>query len=150
AGKKITVKLSGDLPVGTVRSRIAIKTSSEKNPVVHIPVFAKIVGEVELAPSDVSFGLIEGPLAQDAVQRVSLQSTAAQPVKILTVASENPAVAAEVGAGDGSSKNELLVRLKQGTSGMIRALVTVVTDHPDSTQNKLTLPVYAIVTKKGA
>jgi hypothetical protein len=44
----------------------------------------------------------------------------------------------------------LLVRLKQGTSGMVRALITVVTDHPDPTQNKVTLPVYAIVTKKGS
>ena len=147
-GKKITVKLNPDLPVGTVRSRIAVKTSSERNPVVHIPVFAKIIGEIQLAPSDVSFGLIEGPLTQDAVQKVAVQSGSRQ-VKILSIDSDNPAVSAEVSPGSGS-KNELLVRLRQGTSGMVRALVTVVTDHPDPTQSKVTLPVYAIVTKKGS
>ena len=149
-GKKITVRLNKDLPIGTIRSRIAVKTSSEKNPVIHIPVFAKVVGDAQLVPSDVSFGLIEGPLDKDAIQRVNLETDSKQAVKIVSVDSDNPAVAVETDSADGGTKNELLVRLKQGTSGMIRALVTVVTDHPDSTQNKLTLPVYAIVTKKGA
>ena len=149
-GKKITVKLNENLPVGTIRSRIAVKTSSEKNPVIQIPVFAKITGEVQMVPADVSFGLIEGPLNQEAVQRVTMESTAGHPVRILSADSDNPDVAVEVNSPEDGSKNELLVRLKQGTSGMIRALVTIVTDHPDSTQNKLTLPVYAIVTKKGA
>ena len=150
SGKKITVNLKEDLPVGTIRSRIAVKTSSEKNPVVQIPIFAKIVGEVQMVPADVSFGLIEGPLSLDAIQRVALESSAGHPVRILSAESDNPAVAVDANSPEDGSKNELLVRLKQGTSGMIRALVTVVTDHPDPTQNKLTLPVYAIVTKKGA
>lgn len=147
-GKKISVRLNGDLAVGAVRSRIAVKTSSEKNPVVHIPVFAKIIGDAQLVPADVSFGLIEGPLAQDAVQRVRLENNASQPVRIVSVDSDNPSVIAEADPANGA-KNELLVKLKQGTSGMVRALVTVVTDHPDAAQSKLTLPVYAIVAKKG-
>ncbi|OVE80073.1 hypothetical protein BVY02_01395 [bacterium J17] len=148
ASKKIKITLKETLPVGVFRDRVVIRTSSKVNPVVNLPIFARIEGDALLSPADVSFGLIEGPLEKPVSQTVKLINNGTEAVNIVSVSSNSSLVGAKLSEKDG--RKEIVVSLKRGVSGTIRQQVKVVTDHKDPDQRELTLPVYAIVSRKGS
>ena len=146
-GKRLTVTLKPDLKVGVFRGRIAVMTTSEKNPVLNIPVFANIEGEVQLDPTTVSFGLLEGPLNEAVEGSAELISPTSDPVKVLSVGSDHPSVSAEFSSLEEPGKYAITVKIKKSSTGVIRARVKIVTDHKDPEQRELSLPVYAIVSR---
>ncbi|MCB0360995.1 MAG: hypothetical protein KDD44_15205, partial [Bdellovibrionales bacterium] len=145
----ITATLSPKLPVGVFRSRIVVKTTSESNPVVTIPVFARVEGDLSLIPSDVSFGLLEAPLESPATRTVRLQNRSETPVHVLSLKSNNPALSAGVEKVSSGKVYDIEVRLKNSDVGPFRGQVTITTDHPDPDQRELVLPVYGILARKG-
>ncbi len=148
-GKKITARLSPDIPVGTFRSQILIKTSSSKNPVLSLPVFARVQGDLKLEPADVSFGLLEGPLKEGATQVVELVNAGSTPIQIVDVESDNAFVGADVKALEEGKRYAIQVTVRREAMGTLRARLNVITNHPREDQRSLALPVYGIIAKKG-
>lgn len=147
-GKKVSVTLSDQLPVGTFRSRLSVKTSSDKNPVITVPVFAKIQGDLRLTPLDVSFGLHEGPLESALEEEVLLENHGDVPVSVTGVSSDSPLVSATVAELEKGKRYQILVQVAAQAQGTVRAVLTIETDHPDRDQQQLNLPVYGIVARK--
>ncbi len=142
--KKITAKLKSSVPAGIFRTFVVVKTTSTKNPVINIPVFARVQGDLKLEPADVSFGLLEGPLAEPAVRRVKLINQGSQKINVLSVTSDNPGLKVDFQANPDASF-DLVVTLSEGVSGTLKARVKILTDHPDDSQKEIILPVYGIV-----
>lgn len=144
--------LSSGVPTGVFRSRIVVRTTSNTNPVVNIPVFARVEGDLKLVPADVSFGLLQGPLQSAVTRKVRLLNSGERDVKVLSVKSSSPAISAVI---ENSKKDEgreyvLEIGVTRGTSGPFRGEVTITTDHPDKDQQTVILPVYGIVGRQGA
>ncbi|MCB0345441.1 MAG: DUF1573 domain-containing protein [Bdellovibrionales bacterium] len=141
--------LKTDIAPGVFRSRIVVRTSSAANPIVNIPVFARIEGDLKLVPADVSFGLLKGPLQSAVTRKVRLVSSAEKPVKVLSVKSSSNAVSAVIDKAEGN-EYQIEIGVRRGTSGPFRGEVTITTDHPDKEQQVVILPVYGIVGRQGA
>jgi len=148
-GKKVTIKLSASVPVGILRKTVYVKTTSSKYPVVSIPVFARVVGDLELVPQNLSFGLIKAPLAEDVSAKLELRSIAAQPVHITSITSSLSSFEAKVNPLEEGERYEIIVSLKAGALGVLRGKVDIETDHPEEDQRYVSFPVYAIVSEKG-
>ena len=148
--KFITARLKATAPLGVFRSRIVVKTTSKDYPVLNIPVFARVVGDLEFVPSSASFGLLEGPLTEDRELSVELRNSGKQPVKVLALESSNPDVEARVNTLEEGRRYEIMVTIRAGYSGTLKSQVELTTDHQSVEQQRLKLPVYAIVSKKGA
>ncbi len=149
-GKRLTVTLKGSLPVGVFRERIVLKTSSDKTPIINIPVFARVHGDITIVPSSVSFGLVEGPIVKPVSEMIKLVNTAKKPLTIASVESDNPLVTAELVPLKDARASNLRVTLKEGLSGTFRATITITTDNADAEQRQLTVPVYGIISRKGS
>ena len=148
SGKRITVVLKDSLPVGMLRERIVVKTTSGNNPVVNVPVFARVLGDLKLSPSLVSFGLVDGPLTSPITQTVELENVTGAALKIVSVDSDNPSVSADVvSLKDGKSVG-IKVTVREDLIGAFRAKVKITTDNSDADQRQLVLPVYGIISRK--
>lgn len=149
-GVRLKISLKDTVPVGIFRSRIAVRTNNPNTPVVNIPVFAKVRGDLALSSSSVSYGLLEGPLQQSVRKEVYVTNSSDQAIRILSVKSDHPNVSAEVAELEPGKKYAIRVLLEGKDAGAVRAKVRITTDHTDPEQQKLVLPVYAIVTRNNA
>jgi len=148
-GKKLTISLKESVPAGIFRSRIVIKTSSPGNPVLSIPIFANVEGDLVLEPAEASFGLLEGPLKASITQRLKLVNSSALPIKILSSESNDKSFTSSYKASEDGKSYEISVTLLEGALGPIKGEVKLVTDHLDPSQKELQIPVYGIVARKG-
>jgi len=148
SGKKIIVTLTDKIPVGVFKTRVVVKTTSKKNPVVNIPVFAYVEGDLQLSPNSVAFGLIDSQKREQAVQEVTLRHRLGQPIEITDIKSDHPKVYAEFAPLSDKKGYTLKVVLRKEATGVIRARVSITTTHPDPEQREITLPVYAIVSRR--
>ncbi|MCB0323316.1 MAG: DUF1573 domain-containing protein [Bdellovibrionales bacterium] len=146
-GKKFVVTLKDNLPLGIYRSRVVVETTSERNPVVNVPIFAFVEGDWQLEPSNVSIGLVNGPLEKPVDREVVLTYRGSGTPAVVSARSDNPSVIADVSELEEAGKYAIRVRIKEKAEGVVRARVTIITEHPDPEQRELTLPVYAIISR---
>lgn len=149
-GKKLTVTLSEALPIGNFRSAVVVHTTSPRNPVLHIPVTARVEGDIHLSPSAISFGLVNGPLNKSVSRTAKLTNRSKQNFHVLSVKSDNPSIQTGFSPIENGRAYEIKVSLRKKSTGMIRARLKIATDHPDDAQKELYLPVYAMVGSYGA
>jgi len=142
------VRLKDSVPFGVFRDRIVVKTTSKETPIIHLPVFARVNGDIVAKPSDVSFGLIEGPLVKEVSREVELSFAGSGALEVLDVKSDTRGLVAEMVEGAGATR--IRVTLKPGVRGVFHSKVTVRTNHPDEDQKVVEIPVYGIVSKKGS
>ena len=76
AGNKATigVSLSPETEQGPFRGDVLVRTSMKDRPVIHVPVFAIIEGDIQVFPAEISLGLIEGPLTEPIEKTVKISS----------------------------------------------------------------------------
>ena len=144
------VKLSKEIPFGVFRDKILVKTNSPETPIIHLPIFARISGDLTAKPADISFGLLRAPLVEDEAREIILKNASGKELKLLSLKSDTKGIEVESKADKISDSVALLVKLKPGVEGVLHGKVTVETNHPDPQQKSLTIPVYGIVAKKGA
>lgn len=144
---RLRVSLDESTPVGIFRSRVALRTNSKYAPLINLPVFAKIRGDLILSSAAVSFGLIEGPITEKVSQSVELVNQSEKPVLLLSATSDHPNVSVEVSPIEQGKKYKLNVSLSGSIVGALRAKIKIVTDHEDPQQKELILPVYGIVSR---
>lgn len=141
--------LSPDVPLGILREKIVLKTNSEREPVITVPVFAKVVGELSLEPAEVSFGLLEEEAKNWPDYRVEVRNRGSNPINIISIKSDNDNVIAKYDENSAKGNPSILISLSAGARGIIKSKVSITTNHPDSEQSALTLHVYAIIERKG-
>lgn len=146
--QKVVVKLKSDIPIGAFRDRVIIKTSSKNNPVLNVPVFAKVHGDVSLDPMVVSFGMLEGPLQESAKQYLKVKSQRPHIVHVTSVSSDLSGVTAEVVGKTDDGESTIQVSVRTEVTGVFRANLMIETDSEDEGERKISVPVYGIVSKK--
>jgi hypothetical protein len=148
-GVRVKVKLGKEVPAGIFRGRIVVRTTDPSRPLVNIPVFARVLGDIALTPSDVSFGLLEAPLPKAQARTVTISSRSNTRFEITGVSVSGGPVSYTVAGPDQNQAYQLTVSLGANANGLVKETLTVRTNHPNPLYEELTLPVYGIVRKKG-
>ena len=148
-GKRISVTLKGDLPLGIFRDRLVVKTSSTLNPTITLPILARITGDLIVEPGEVSFGLVAEGAPSPIAKSVRLTNKSANNIRILAVKSDSENFKADVEVIRPGKELEVIVTIQQMTTSIIKGNIIITTDHPDPNQKEVTIPVYGIIKKKG-
>ncbi|MDD2942958.1 MAG: DUF1573 domain-containing protein [bacterium] len=142
-----TVALSNKVPVGMFRHRIVVKTTSNEYPVLTIPVFARIEGDLVAEPQDISFGLVN--ISQEptggfqAEARVINRSP--EPVHVLSAESSSINLSVSVVPLQKGKEYLIKILVNPDFRGSLKEQVVVKTDHQESSQKEVIIPVYGIV-----
>ena len=141
-GKKLLVTIKKDAPLGRLNDRIMVTTTSQKKPVLEIPVFGSIEGDVVVAPPQVSFGVVRK--GETKTQEISIKNRGTNPVQVVRIQNSAPDVVAEVTAVKQGEEYLLTLKTKgESKPGRIQGEVQIFTDHPE--EKMLTIPLYGIV-----
>jgi len=140
--QRFTVSIDPQARIGEIRSRVVVTLDSKSQRSINIPVFASVKGNIELTPSSVSLGVLQG--GEVLRRSVKLENFGSQPLKIKGVSSNDETV------------KVVLKTIKEGSAYVIevsvdprevkknlRALVTVLTDSAE--QQELGLNVYGVL-----
>lgn len=147
AGTVVTVELDPALPLGVFRSRIAVKTNSDGAAVTNIPVFARVEGDLQPEPRALSFGLVQGPIEPPVSKVVEVVNHSKKPISLLSATSDHPNVSVTLDTREAGKRYALTVGLSGNNTGALRAKIKITTDHEDTAQKELLIPVYAIITR---
>lgn len=141
-GQKLTVTLDKTAALGRLNDEITVTTTSEKIPVLHIPVFGSIEGDMLVQPPQVSFGVINS--GEGKTQEVLIKSRATTPVHVLRVESSLAEVTPEISEIKQGEEYRLTVKAKtSGKPGRLQGEIQVFTDHPE--EKVLTIPLYGMI-----
>ena len=148
---EFNISLSEEVPFGIFRGHVAIRTNSKRNPVLNVPVFAKVQGDLFFKPADLSFGLLQGPLKKTVSKTVRLYNNTNSSFNIIGSRSEEKhlAVSLKESKLSANSSLEVEVQLLEGLYGTLHSKVVLISDHTDAEQKEIELPVYGIISKKG-
>ena len=144
---KLLISLDPSTPVGIFRSRVALRTNSSSAPLINLPVFAKVRGDLSLSSAAISFGLIEGPNVKAVSKSIELVNQSRKSVLLLSAKSDHPNVSAQIAEIEKGKKYKINVTVSGNIVGALRAKIAITTDHEDPEQKKLILPVYGIVSR---
>lgn len=147
SGKDIIVKLKETASIGMLRTRLVVKTSSSKTPVINIPVSAHVEGDLRVAPADVTFDLLTGPLDQTISKSIVFSNLGKTPVKILEIKSDHPSVTSSYTVVRDGFEYSLVFEIRKNTIGIVRDRIRIITDHPDKRQSELIVPLTAIISR---
>ena len=94
--RSFKVLISAEAPPGDLRSRVVLhlRDAAGKDLAVSVPVFATLKKNIRFEPATLSFGLV--PPDKVIERTVKLENRAAQPLRVLSVKSNTPAVSAEI------------------------------------------------------
>lgn len=141
-GKRLRVSVAKTAVLGRLDSTLTITTTSAKKPILNVPVFGSVEGDVTVEPPQVSFGIVNP--ANIKTRSVRIVNHAATPLRIVEVTSSLEAVVPEL--NEVTPGREFRLRLRaDGTrhTGKLRGSIQVMTDHPE--QPRLTIPVFGAV-----
>ena len=145
------VSLDDSLPIGVFRSKLRLRTTDPRTPLLSLPIFARVVGDLELNPKTLSFGLLEAPLKEDHHRDFELYCGAAKGVKVLSARVDHPDMKLTYRATEAGRRYTFRLTLPRGMRrGLLRSRVKIVTNHGDEAQRELGLPVYAILEGRAA
>src|SRR5215813_8435052 len=141
-GKKLLVTLKKDAPLGRLNDQIVVTTTSQKKPVVEIPVFGSIEGDMVVLPPQVSFGVVRK--GESKTQEISIKNRGTKPVQVVRVQNSVTEVSAELTPVKQGEEYRLTLKTKgENQPGRIQGEIQVFTDHPE--EKVLTIPLYGIV-----
>jgi hypothetical protein len=146
--KVITLTVMPSAPVGVIQGNVLVHTSSEKQPVITIPIYLKIIGDLVPSPGEVSFGLLQGPLEAPVPKEILLRNLSSQLLSIEKIEVEGNAVKAEAEGIVGARDFKLRVSIEPGSIGVLRSRVKIFTNHSDPDQKVLMVPVYAMINRR--
>lgn len=139
--KRYAVTIGEDAPKGPLRERLVVAFKSPSQAPVNVPITATILGDLQLTPATVSFGIVSG--AEPIERRVKFENASSKSVAITAVKTSHEAVTASMVDIEPGKRGVLVVRLDPlKVTGDLRATVAISTDHPE--QDKLTVSVYGV------
>lgn len=143
--RKVRVTLSPSMPPGEYRDRVVVAIAGGAASNINVPIIATVKGQLELKPSTVSFGLIQGstPISKT----VRLQNLGNLPLTIKGIKSDNPAV---MGQFDVVKAGKMFnIRIKVDPTKVTNDLSASLTISTDSKEEgEIALAVYGITPPK--
>lgn len=135
----LTITLLKTAPAGPIADLVKVNTSRVP---VEIPVSGTVLGDINVNPPQVSFGIV--PHHASALRFVRLTNSGDHPVKVTSIASNNESVTAGVEPVKAGKEYKITVQLRPNTpDGVLRGMLAIKTDDPR--QQDVKVPVYGIV-----
>jgi hypothetical protein len=138
-GALLTITLVKTAPAGPIADLLKIDTSRVP---VEIPVSGTVLGDINVNPPQVSFGIV--PHHASALRFLRLTNSGDHPVKVTGISSNNTSVVAAVEPLKAGREYKIVVRLAPNTpDGVLRGMLAIKTDDPH--QQDVEIPFYGIV-----
>ncbi|MBV8055098.1 MAG: DUF1573 domain-containing protein [Deltaproteobacteria bacterium] len=135
----LTITLLNTAPAGPITDLLKVNTSRVP---VEIPVSGTVLGDIDVNPPQVSFGIV--PHHASALRFVRLTNSGDHPVKVTAISSDNTSVVAAVEPVKTGKEYKIAVRLAPNTpDGVLRGILAIKTDDPH--QQEVQIPFYGIV-----
>ncbi len=135
----LTITLLQTAPSGPVND--VVKVSTSRAP-VEIPVSGTVLGEINVNPPQVSFGIVAHHAS--ALRYLRLTNSGERPVRVTGISTNNPSVQAAVEPIKVGREYKISVQLAPNTpDGVLRGMLAIKTDDPH--QQDLQVPFYGIV-----
>jgi hypothetical protein len=138
-GALLTITLLKTAPAGPISDMV--KVSTNRVP-VEIPVSGTVLGDINVNPPQVSFGIV--PHHSSALRFVRLTNSGDRPVRVTAISSNNTSVIAAVEPVKAGKEYKIAVQLAPNTpDGVLRGMLAIKTDDPH--QQDVHVPFYGIV-----
>lgn len=138
-GAQLTITLLKTAPAGPVTD--VVKVNTNRVP-VEIPVSGTVLGDINVNPPQVSFGIV--PHHAAALRFVRLTNSGDHPVKVTGISSNNTSVVAAVEPLKTGREYKISVQLAPNSpDGVLRGMLAIKTDDPH--QQDVQVPFYGIV-----
>jgi hypothetical protein len=135
----LTITLVKTAPAGPIADLLKVNTSRVP---VEIPVSGTVLGDINVNPPQVSFGIV--PRHASALRFVRLTNSGDHPVKVTGISSNNVSVLAAVEPVRAGKEYKITLQLSPNTpDGVLRGTLAIKTDDPH--QQDVQIPFYGIV-----
>jgi hypothetical protein len=139
AAQEIEVSLLKTMPAGPFYDAVQVVTSQKK---MAVPVFGRVAGDLGTEPAQVSFGIV--PHGRGAQRILRFTNSGNRPVKVLSISSSSPSVAAKAEETKPGREYKIIVELSRGApQGQVRGKLLINTDDPE--EKSLSVFFYGIV-----
>ncbi len=133
---KVMVSLTGDAPVGPISNRVRIFSNLAKKPVVEVPLFGTILGDLKISDTKVNFGSFAPGAAQAVVLKIDAPAT--HPIKVKSARTTTPDVIATLTTlKDGLSYEVRCTVSGSKTTGRVTGKLIIETDDPGEARREL-------------
>ena len=145
-GQRLLVEIDRDMALGHFNEQLTLHTTSPREPVLTLPVFGSVEGDVVVLPPQVTFGVLRGGAAPE--RDLYIRNRGARPLTVTSVTVPDDVVTYTLAAVQEGQEYRLTLRLRDGLKpGKVESRVEIFTDHPD--EKRLVIPLYAIVRAGG-
>jgi hypothetical protein len=141
-GQRLVIELDRDMPLGRFNETLTLRTTSPREPVMTLPVFGSVEGDVVVLPPQVTFGVTRGGSAPE--RELYIRNRGVRPVVVTRIIVPENVATYSLAAVQEGVEYRLTVRLRDGLPpGKVEGAVEIFTDHPE--EGRLVVPLYAIV-----
>jgi hypothetical protein len=139
AAALLTITLLNTAPAGQMSDLVKVNTNRVP---VEIPISGTILGDINVSPPQVSFGIV--PHHATALRFVRLTNSGSHPVNVTGISSNNIGVVAAVEPVKTGREYKISVQLAPNApDGVLRGMLAIKTDDPH--QQDVQVPFYGIV-----
>ena len=139
----VHVGLSEEVMLGQFTDTITVKTTSKKKPLLKIPVFGTVEGDVTVVPAQVTFGVVRSGVEKK--QEVKIVNRAALPLSIHKAKSSEENVFVQIVEDSPGKEFRLIMTVGEaGRVGKIKGTVEFMTNHPE--EKHFSIPIFGVVT----
>jgi hypothetical protein len=140
-GQRLVVELDPSMPLGRFSEKLLLHTTSSREPIITLPVFGSVEGDVVLLPPQVTFGTSRGESPPP--RELYIRNRGPRPLAVTRVAVPD-VVSYTLSPIEPGIEYKLTLRLHEGLRpGKLEGAVEIYTDHPY--ESHLVVPLYAIV-----
>jgi Protein of unknown function (DUF1573) len=145
-GQRLVVVLAGTVPIGRFNDQITLRTTSPREPLVTLPVFGSVEGDVVVLPPQVTFGVTRGGAVPE--RTLHIHNRGRRPLAVTRVKVPTEFVTYDLQPVVSGVEYLLSLRLRQGLKpGKVESAIEIFTDHPD--EPRVVVPLYAVIRGRG-
>jgi len=143
--QRLFLSLGADVPLGRFSRELKLETTSARQPVIVLPVFGSIEGDVVVLPSQVTFGVARAGASPE--RRLLIRNRGLQPLTVRRV-SVPDTVDYSLRTLEDGLEYQLSLKLREDVRpGTVTGKVEIFTDHP--TEQRVVVPLHAVVRRRG-
>jgi hypothetical protein len=144
-GQRLVVELDPHSPLGRFSEQLKLRTTSPREPLLTLPVFGSVEGEVVVLPPQVTFGIAHGRAPE---RDLFIRNRGSRPLAVTGISVPTELVTYELSTVREGLEYRLTLRLRDHVPrGTVEGAIDIFTDHPE--ESHLVVPLYAIVRDPG-
>lgn len=141
----LLLALDSGVPLGRFSRELRLETTSPRQPVIVLPIFGSLEGDVVVLPSQVTFGVARAGASPE--RRLLIRNRGLQPLTVRRVAVPDGFEYSLRTLEDGL-EYQLSLKLRDDVPpGTVSGEVEIFTDHP--TEQRVVVPLHAVVRGRG-